>query len=379
MQEILSDVLTLINDAMSFTKYTNIINFILEKELYNDFVKILNNYAENSNSEKIVLIGTNDKYVRLIVENQDRLNKKYVFNYPKLDIINNVLMKDKFYNEYKDLLDIPKTYIHPCGEGKEVKDEFNYPIVLKPGNGVEYYKHEFSGMSKVYKINNYVELLEVIEKIDASGYKDSLIIQEFIPGDDSCLHDVMMYCGKDKKVKLITFAQIGLQERTNTGVGNCTLLVNGYTEYYYPEELLMNLKKFMEEIGFQGFAEFDLKYDIRDNKYKIFEINPRQSRSGYYLTACGHNLVKYLIDDLVKNEKINFTLLKEKMVLSFVPKKVIFKYVDSIPLKKEIKSLIKKGKMARPLNYKADKNIKRKIYLFLRDLNYIKKYKNLKW
>lgn len=89
------------------------------------------------------------------------------------------------------------------------------------------------------------------------------------------------------------------------------------------------MKDFLEKIGYQGFAEFDLKYDNRDGSYKIFEINPRQARSSYYLTACGHNLVKYLVDDLVEKKTLPFTIIKDKMALSFVPKSVINKYVTS--------------------------------------------------
>jgi len=177
----------------------------------------------------------------------------------------------------------------------------------------------------------------------------------------------------------MTFAQIGLQERTNTGVGNCTVLVNGFNEHGYREDVVRKLADFMEKIGYQGFAEFDLKYDSRDGKYKVFEINPRQARSSYYLTACGYNLVKYLIDDLILNKEMPVTLIKEKMVLSFVPKYVINKYVASAPLLAEIKSLIKEGKFVRPLHYSKDMSLKRRIYLLLKDLNYISKYRKLSW
>ncbi len=71
---------------------------------------------------------------------------------------------------------------------------------------------------------------------------------------------------------------------------------------------------------------------------KFFEVNPRQSRSGYYFCACGHNLVKLLIDDLFYNSLDNnkFELVKNNVVLSFVPKSVIKKYVTSDNLKAEI-------------------------------------------
>lgn len=363
------------------TEFSNIINFIPSPSFENEeeLIEVINNYADDSSFEKIVLIATSDKYVRLIVENKDRLSKKFVFNYPTLEIINNLLVKDKFYDTFKNDLDLPKTLIYSCKERSEVQNDFLYPVILKPGNGIEYNKHEFDGMNKVYKIKSYGELVKTVRQIEDSGYKDNLIIQEFIPGDDCALFDAVFYAGTDKKVKLMTFAQIGLQERTPTGVGNCTVLVNGFDEHGYKEDLIYKMKDFLEKIGYQGFAEFDLKYDSRDGKYKVFEVNPRQARSSYYLSACGHNLVKYLVDDLIYKKEIPLTLMKNEMVLSFVPKTVIKKYVTSMPLQAKIQSLIKEGKFVRPLNYDKDSSLKMKFYLLLRDINYTIKYKKHIW
>ena len=71
--------------------------------------------------------------------------------------------------------------------------------------------------------------------------------------------------------------------------------------------------------------------------------------------------------------------MKDEMVLSFVPKVVINKYVTSVPLLNKIHELIQAGKFVRPLHYKGDHNFRRKIYLLLRDFNYTLKYKKLTW
>ncbi len=379
-------VTVIAKQSIGFVSYSKIINFKLEPNLEkpNNFVEILNEYAKNSTLDKILLIATSDELVRLIVENQEKLDKKYVHNYPTLEILDKVLVKDIFYQTFNDCeFDIPKTYIYPCGQGVPVDEgkvkDLMYPLVVKPGNNIEYHQHKFDGMSKVFKVYSREELQQVIDKIEGSGYKSNLIIQEFIPGDDCSLFDSVFYCSKDKEVLLITFAQIGLQERSPGGIGNCTVLVNGFDEHGYNENLVKPLKAFMERIGFQGFAEFDLKYDYRDGKYKVLEINPRQARSSYYLAACEHNLVEYLVDDLIYNKKKSYTLVKDKFALSFVPKSVIKKYVTSEPLKQEIMSLIKQKKIANPLKYKEDKSLKRNLCLIMKDINYKKKYKKYSW
>lgn len=362
--------------------YTDISNSIIIKDFNNkeNFIKALTEYGEKNKDYKILLIATSDLYVKLVAEEKSLLEKYYVFNYPNIELVNNLLVKEKFYDIYKDMgLDMPKTYIYPCNKNEDInkiKKYFNeYPIIIKPSDGVEYHSLDDTTLAKVYKIHSEEELEKIIKKIENAGYNKNLIIQEFIPGDDSALFDSVFYVGKDKKAKLATFAQIGLQEHTPTGIGNCTVLVNGYDEHGYKEEIVYKLKEFIEKIEYQGFAEFDIKYDVRDNKYKVLEINPRQSRSGYYLTACGYNLVKYLIDDLIKNKNMEFKIIKEKYVLSFVPKIVIKKYIKNNKLKKEIIKLIKNKKIVNPIDYKKDKNIKRKLYVFYRKFNYIKKYK----
>ena len=367
---------------MAFTSVSNITNIQIEDNLWdsNTFVETLINYAENKNSDKkILLIGTNDNYVKLIIENKSLLEKYYVFNYPDINIVNNLLIKEKFYSIYKDMgLDMPNTYIYKCNQNDDInkiKKYFKeYPIIIKPSDGVEYH-HLEETLDKVYKAKNEEELEKIILKIENAGYKNNLIIQEFIPGDDSALFDSIFYVGKNKKAQIATFAQIGLQEHTPTGIGNCTVLVNGFDENGYKEELIYKLKGFLETIGYQGFCEFDMKYDSRDGKYKVLEINPRQSRSGYYVAACGHNLVQYLIDDLILNKEKEFKIIKEKLVLSFVPKKIIKKYINNKKLKEEINKIIKNKKIVNPLKYNKDNSFRRKKYMFLRDRNYFKKYK----
>lgn len=367
------------NRAIPYTSISNpiIVNDFNNKE---NFKKALIKYGEKNKEYNILLIATSDLYVKMVSEEKGLLEKYYVFNYPDIELVNNLLIKEKFYSIYENMgLDMPKTYIYPCNKNESIQKIKNYfkeyPIIIKPSDGVEYHKLDGEGLAKVYKAHSEEELEKIIKKIENAGYNKNLIIQEFIPGDDSALFDSIFYVGKDKKAKLATFAQIGLQEHTPTGIGNCTVLVNGYDEHGYNEEIVYKLKDFIEKIGYQGFAEFDIKYDYRDNKYKVLEINPRQSRSGYYLTACGYNLVKYLIDDLINNKQMKFEIIKNKYILSFVPKKIIKKHIKNEKLKKEIKKLIKNKKIVNPLKYKEDKNFKRKLYLLYRDINYLKKYK----
>ena len=371
---------------MNFTSLSNILKLQIVENLIDEniFVEALIKLAKKINKKKIILIGCNDDYVSLIIKNKDKLSKYYLFNYTDETLLEKLVNKESFYNSFKySILDLPKTYVYDIT--KDIKNvekalkAFMYPIIIKASNIIEYHKYEFEGQAKVYKLNTFSEIKEVIKKIKNSGYKDKLIIQEFIPGDDCMLFDSVFYCSAEGEVQLQSFGQIGLQEHTKTGIGNLTVVINGYNEFNNTEKIQGKLKKFLEDINFKGTCEFDLKYDIRDNKFKVFEINPRQARSSYYLTKAGYNLATYFVDDLIYNKKKDFTFIEKKVLLSFVPKYVIKKFINNTKYKKEVLKLWKKDTYTNPLVYKKDMSLKRSIWLFKRKINYILKYYRNNW
>ena len=366
---------------MIYTKYTNILNVIYNNKIWTEqgFLDALEDFRKEHPSKKILLISSNETYAAFISKNKDIINEQFVHNYPNIDIINSLIMKENFYKTYENsVLDFPKTIYYDCSNPSQISNEFTYPVIIKPSNVIEYNHISFEGKNKIYKVNSHQELTDTINKIVQNGYKDTLILQEFIPGDDSYLFDSVVYCGKDKKVKLISFAQIGLQEHSKTMVGNAAVLINGFNQYGDNSEMIQKIKTFMEDIGYQGFAEFDMKYDYRDKKFKVLEINARQGRCSYYISPLGYNLVKILVDDLIYNKQMNFEIIDKEILLSFVPKGVLKKYITNEVFKKKALSLWKKG-VVNPVKYKKDTDFKRKLLLLRRHIDYYKEFKNGIW
>lgn len=366
-------------NAMSFTNHSSIIDLTCDKRLWQPetFAEALNEYVKNIDAKKIVCISSNETYARNLVINKDKLDKRIVYNYVDLEFLDNLMMKDLFYKAYGNSGLLPKTIIYNLND--ELNIDFNFPVIIKPSNVIMFNHINFPGKKKIYKLNNIEEVKETIEYFKQSQYTDTLIIQEYIPGDDSALHDCVVYCNKEGKCEFIAFAQIGLQEHTSKMVGNAACLINGFTTNGYDENTALTFKNFMEEINFKGLAELDIKYDYRDKKYKILEINARQGRCSYYVAAAGYNLVKYVVDDLVYNKKHDFKLIKDEVALSYVPKRIIKKYVINKEFKKEILKLYKQKKVVNPLYYKKDLPIKRILFLVRKHFRYYKDYKNGYW
>ena len=140
--------------------YTSISNPIIVKDFNNknNFKKALIDYGEKNNTNKILLIATSDLYVKMVMEEKSLLEKYYVFNYPDINIVNSLLVKETFYEVYKNMgLDMPETLIYKCNQNdniNKIKKYFKeYPIIIKPSNPVEYHKLEET-LDKVYKIYN---------------------------------------------------------------------------------------------------------------------------------------------------------------------------------------------------------------------------------
>ena len=161
-------------------------------------------------------------------------------------------------------------------------------------------------------------------------------------------------------------------------IGNAAVVINGYNSFKVDTKSIVDdIRSFMNSISYTGFAEFDLKYDERDGKFKVLEINARQGRCSYYICPLGYNLVKIFVDDLVFNKKNKFVYLNKKSMLTFVNKSIIKKYIKNDDYKKEALSLFSKS--VNPLKYSKDFSFYRMFLYMKRDKNYRKSYKNYEW
>lgn len=371
----------LIKNKLAYTTYSKIINHIYNDKIWNEdaFIKAVNDLADELNDKKLVVISSNETYANFLTKNRDKLRGNILYNYPSVEIIQSLMDKEKFYKTYeKSCLDFPKTTYYNPNSSNDIFVDFQFPVIVKPANVIIYNKVEFPHKKKVYKVDTMDELKQIFDYIKSSDYDDDLIIQEYIPGDDSYLFDSVVYCDKQSNVSFISLAQIGLQEHSPNMVGNAAVLINGFSTFDINREDIENkIKSFMEKIKYVGFAEFDLKYDYRDGKFKVLEINARQGRCSYYVSLCGFNLVKVLVDDLVYDKKIPYTFLDKKIMLTFVNRKIIKKYVKNPKFKSEALRLYKYS--VNPLKYRDDRSIYRKLLYLKRDNNYKKSFSMYKW
>ncbi|WP_407269435.1 ATP-grasp domain-containing protein [Radiobacillus sp. PE A8.2] len=319
-----------------------------------------------------ILIGSADWHVHKIAGIRDQLDEEWVIPYSTSEVLNRVTNKSKFYELCEELnVDYPK-FLSFGGESAEnLELPFDFPVVIKPANSSSYQLVKFAGKKKVFIAEDRQEFEKIISIVREGQYKDDLIIQEFVPGDDTAMHILTLYTAQNGETKLASFGQTLLEDHTPGGIGNPVVI-----RTFRNDEAVEQAKRIVEHVGYVGYSNFDLKYDERDGKYKFFELNPRLGRSNYYVTAEGHNTTEYYVKDYIENEKMEFSMAENEVLYTVVPKRLILKYTKQQSLKDKVKALYKAKQVKNPMYYFAvDNRIKRLFYVLVSTFNFFRKFK----
>ena len=345
-----------------------IIDGFKKKDVINRLLK----YGKDNKNIKLLLMSTSEKYVNMFVSHKKELEKYYIIPYVNKEIIESIDYKEKFYNICEKLnIGYPKTLIVDRNNYKDVKIEFDYPIICKASSTTKSSKIDFPLKKKIFVINTKEELDEVLKEAYNTDYDDTFCIQEFIPGDDSSMRVLTCYSNKNHDVVFSSLGQPLLEENAPGAIGNYTAIINRVDK-----DILDDAKKFLKYVKYVGYANFDIKYNSKTGKYNFFEINVRLGRSNYYITGSGFNYAKYVVEEYIYNKKITKEVIADnKALYSIIPFYIIKKYVKDKKLVREAYSLKRKGKMFNPTMLKGDLNIKRLYYCLLAKFNQIIKYR----
>lgn len=330
---------------------------------------VLNQLAGANKDKKILAIGCGDSYVKAIATAREELADNIIVPYADYAFLDSLMDKERFYALCeKHGIDYPHTYVVTGQNYKNAEPPFPAPYILKPANQVMYYAHKFDAQKKVFLLESAKELSDTLEKTYAAGYTDHMIVQEFIPGDDTNMRVLTSYSDKNASVRMMCLGHVLLEEHTPYGIGNHAVIITEDNP-----ELYTKFKKLLEEINYTGFSNFDIKYDSRDGKYKAFEINTRQGRSNYYVTGSGHNVARLFAEDFVYERKISEDISKNEHLWMVVPKGVAYKYAPAY--KQKMKQLIKEDKYVNPLWFAPDNDPRRIARLIKSQAGHYRKFK----
>lgn len=220
---------------------------------------------------KGILFPTSDSSVYAISKHSDKLNKYYILQTPRFEIIEKLVDKKQFYEVLDQMnMPCPKTFfINNLLQLESISKDIAYPCIIKP---------TFSGelQKKAYIFNCKEDLINSINVFK----NKKLVLQDYVRGPS------YGFCGyfNNKSEPIATFCHQRVRVWPYS-VGNCCLSKS----VYEPTMILLGTK-FLQKIGYQGIFEVEFKKDLRDGEFKFIEVNARPWWQIRLSTRCGVDL-----------------------------------------------------------------------------------------
>lgn len=341
-------------------RYSRILDFYVQSHMQ-DVTALRETMAaieQDYPGTKKLIFGSDDRHVELLIKHKSCFSKDWLVPYSDYESYLTVTDKTYFY-ELCERLDIPypRTVIVRNSEAFELV----YPVIIKPAQSSSYHNLQFDGKEKVYLCQSSEEAQAVVTRIRQAGYTQKLIVQEYIPGNDTHLGIVTVYVSqKDLQIKLFSYANVLVDDPTPSAIGNS--LAGWVREEKRIEEPISRL---IEATGFYGFATLDVKYDARRNEYIFFELNGRLGLSNYYVTAAGHNVAAYYIEDFLLGKNLQLASFNKEIIYSSLTNHLLEKHVEMPHA--NIMPIIN------PLAAPYETHWLRKIYIGISSLNFYRK------
>jgi predicted ATP-grasp superfamily ATP-dependent carboligase len=241
-----------------------------------------------SKGQQLPVFFTGDDFLYTFSRNRIFFSDFFLFNLPEHQKLTAIADKyHQFQLAQKAGINVPQTWLieNTSHLTPDLFPESTWPLILK-GREVNAWREVFGGTIKGFRINTYAELIKACEP--ALKKQVPLVAQEVIAGPDTNHYKYCAYRSQTGE----TFAEFCLQKiRQNPirfGIGSVVRSVEN-------KELINTGRKFFKGIDYQGIGSAEFKYDQKDGKLKLIELNPRYWQQNTLAETCGINfpLINY--------------------------------------------------------------------------------------
>jgi len=271
-------------------------------------------YELKKKCDYIVIFPTDDLQLENLYEIYDDIKDFCFLPFNRTNLLESL---DKFVQySFCEKYDIPypKTQNIEKVESLEKIQTMMFPLLVKPNKREDLTTDVFRSLF-LDNIEEFYKHRVSIENFLTKGI--TFLASEFIPGDDTNIYAYVGYRSKKGEILNEWIGKKLTQYPDNFGVFS-----SGSNEA--PEIVKVQGRKLLEEMNLYGIAEPEFKYDSRDGKYKLMEINLRSmmwhrvgNLSGVniqysqYLDAIGQEVPKQIQN---QDKKIHFVYMKHEIL-----------------------------------------------------------------
>ncbi|GAB2466379.1 carboxylate--amine ligase [Xylanimonas ulmi] len=342
----------------------------------------LEDQARRLAGRTLVLLTNSDWHVHTIVEHRARIEAAgYLVQYPSKDVLARVATKEGFA-QVCERLGIPTPRTVPVDIARltaqgpdalaaaaDAVDALTYPVIAKPSDSSQWFAVSFPGKQKVHTLDARADLVALLGHLADARYPGTLLVQEYIPGDETQQRSLTAYRDSHGEVTLLATGRVLLEEHTPGTLGiPAAILVEPY------DDAMDAARRFLDDVGYVGFANFDFKRDRRDGRHVFFEVNPRIGRNNHYVTAAGANVAEALVEDVVLGHRAQPRRAVDEVLYTVVPFGLLKRYILDPDLRARLERVVRRGGLANPLKYDADARPLRRVVVEAITQNYRRKY-----
>lgn len=216
---------------------------------------------------KAVIFPTRDEHVKILSDNYEALSRYYYIGVNP-DNKDNIVSKEYQYKVCAEIgVPFPKSYYLKSKEDldalAEDSLEMMYPILIKPLSRTDATYKMFRAI-EIGSSNELKEAMPILAKHIDVGY----VASEIIPGEPDQLWTYGCYCDSNSNI-IAGFTGKKLTQRPYY------FGVFSTARYVRNDTVSEQGKRLLEAVKHVGLSQVEFKYDYRDNKYKLMEINPR--------------------------------------------------------------------------------------------------------
>jgi D-aspartate ligase len=227
---------------------------------------------------KGIFFITDDTYLQVISSARQALEKYFILPFSQPEEILKVMDKKYQYERaVENGFPVPIAYfIESEGDVNNALEEIPFPAILKCRGGVSEFHRELGHAFEITSRDEGIHRYEACKNY-------SVVIQEYIPGNDDQLYTLGSYLDKDSNPLGIFVGRKLIQVRPK--IGSCRI-----GESLTDEEVVGEGIRLLRTMKFHGVSQLECKKDPRDGKFKLVEINARYWMWHSLATACGVNL-----------------------------------------------------------------------------------------
>ena len=234
-----------------------------------------------------LLIPTSDELIPFAARYQDQLEEYFIYPRKAPDLVARLVDKVEMSRLAEEFgIPVPQTYLPRDEEDLlQAIERFQFPVMLKPS------QTGASGDQLMVIVEDLKQLVEEYRERETPE-APNMMIQEYLPGEDDQVYIFNGYFDRQSRC-LAGFT--GRKIRQHPIHRGCAAM----GEQLSNQPVAEHMTRLLEGLGYQGVVDAGLRFDARDGKYKLLDVNPRVGQAfRMFLSDDGTDVVRAMYLDL---------------------------------------------------------------------------------